>query len=108
MRFEIPVRYWRRLHYYFSPVPFLDDPPTTALNLTHDVLPIPALTKIARKFELFLQTKPNGFIKLTFAFRGKGSQLSKRGESAECPEFPELNDPKRLREARQNPSARNL
>jgi hypothetical protein len=52
MRFEIPVRYWRPAALLLSPVPFLDDPPTTALNLTHDVLAIPALTKIARKFEL--------------------------------------------------------
>jgi hypothetical protein len=69
-------------------VPFLDDPPTTALNLTHDVLAIPALTKIARKFELILQIKPNGFIKLTFALRGKGSQLTSEEKAPSVLSFP--------------------
>lgn len=84
---ELPFDVEDRLLYYFSSAPFHDDPPSTPLNLAHDIFSIPRLKKISRKCELTLDIKPNGMIKPSFSFRGKGSQMNKQGEEVDCPEF---------------------
>jgi hypothetical protein len=84
---ELPFDMGERILYSFSDSPFRDDPPSTPLNLTHDVFSVPHLTKVSKKCSLTLDIKANGMIRPTFSFRGKGSQLSKQGEKVECPEF---------------------
>jgi Fic family protein/molecular chaperone DnaK (HSP70) len=84
---EVPFELGDRLLYYFSPVPLQEDSQATSLNLTHDVFSVPALKKVSRKCKLTLRIKSNGMIQPSFSFRGKGSQLSKQGETVECPEF---------------------
>lgn len=84
---ELPFDVHESLLYYFSTSPFVDDPPTTYLNLTHDVFSLPPLKKISKTCTLTLDIQPNGLIRPTFRFRGKGDSASKAGEAVECPEF---------------------
>lgn len=84
---ELPFEVDDRLLYYFSDTPFRDDPSTTPLNIAHDIFSIDKVKKVSRKCQLTLDIKSNGLIRPTFKFRGKGSQLSKRGEDIVCPEF---------------------
>ncbi len=84
---ELPYDPSDRLLYYFSSVPFLDEPPTTPLNLTHDVFSVPNLARISKKCDLTLRIKRDGMIQASFTFRGKGGQFNKKGEVVVCPEF---------------------
>ena len=71
---------------------FRDDPSTTPLNIAHDIFSIDKVKKVSRKCQLTLDIKSSGLIKPTFSFRGKGNQLSKRGEEVVCPENSFLRD----------------
>lgn len=84
---EIPFDVHQSLFYYFSTSPFVDDPPTTHLNLTHDVFSVPPLKRISKNCTLRLEIQPNGLIRPAFTFHGKGDRTSKAGETVECPEF---------------------
>jgi hypothetical protein len=84
---ELPFEVGDRLLYYFSDTPFRDDSSTTPLNVAHDIFSIDKVKKVSRKCQLTLDIKSSGLIRPTFSFRGKGNQLSKRGEDVVCPEF---------------------
>jgi Fic family protein len=84
---ELPFEIEDRLLYYFSDTPFRDEPSTPPLNVANDIFSIDRIRKVSRKCQLTLDIKANGMVKPTFSFRGKGGQLSKRGEEIVCPEF---------------------
>jgi fido (protein-threonine AMPylation protein) len=84
---DLPFDVEDRLLYYFSDSPFRDDSSAIPLNVPNDIFSIDKVKKVSRKCHLTLEIKSNGLIKPTFTFRGKGDQLSKRGEEIACPEF---------------------
>ena len=84
---DLPFDVDDSLMYYFSPTPFRNDPATTPLSLTHDIFSIPNLKRVSRTCTLTLDIKPNGMIKPSFTFRGKGNRANKDGELVDCPEF---------------------
>jgi hypothetical protein len=84
---EMPFNAGDRLLYYFSSAPFHDDPPSTPLNLTHDVFSIPKLKRVSKKCELTLEIKQNGMIKPSFSFRERGKPDGEPPQVVSCPEF---------------------
>ncbi|HMH43697.1 MAG TPA: Fic family protein [Pyrinomonadaceae bacterium] len=86
---DLPFDPSDRLLYLFSdkPISKVEDNPDR-LNLTHDIFSLPKL-RLNRKCELELEVKPNGMVKPTFWFHGKGQGLTARkiAEKITCPEF---------------------
>jgi Fic family protein len=84
---ELPFDPSDRLLYLFSdrPISKAEDDPDR-LNLTHDIFSLPKL-RLNRKCELELEVKPNGMVKPTFWFRGRGIAARKLEEKIVCPEF---------------------
>lgn len=76
-----------RLFYFFTDKPTNDGGEIEYLNLTHDVFSMPQLSKPLKKCELELEVKPDGMVKPTFYFRGKGDAASKIKKKVDCPEF---------------------
>jgi len=84
---ELPFKVSDRLFYVFSDKPIIDGEEITLINLGHDVFSVPKLKRLLRKCHLLLQINPNGFIKPSFRFYGKGDSTSKEGALVDCPEF---------------------